>query len=114
MTIAQVIGPLAGAIAAARLAFRASFVLGAVTLFGCGALVRWGVPDQKDGAAPGPSAAGPNWRDVFAVAGIVLGGSTQIFFLPPILPRVLSDPGGAGDRTLEGGGLAIFASAGAA
>src|SRR5437899_1565651 len=51
MTIGQVIGPLVGAIAAARLGFRASFVLGAVILFGCGALVRWGVPDQKDGAA---------------------------------------------------------------
>jgi len=114
MTIGQVIGPLIGAIAAARLGFRASFVLGAVILFGCGALVRWGVPDQKDGAAPGPSAARPNWRDVFAVAGIVLGGSTQIFFLTSILPRVLSDLGVADDRTLEVGGLVIFASAVAA
>ena len=114
MTIGQVIGPLVGAIAAARLGFRASFVLGAVILFGCGALVRWGVPDQKDGAAPGPSAARPNWRDVFAVAGIVLGGSTQIFFLTSILPRVLSDLGVADDRTLEVGGLVIFASAVAA
>jgi len=114
MTIGQVIGPLVGAIAAARLGFRASFVLGAAILFGCGALVRWGVPDQKDGAAPGPSAARPNWRDVFAVAGIVLGGSTQIFFLTSILPRVLSDLGVADDRTLEVGGLVIFASAVAA
>src|SRR5437870_5685059 len=114
MTVGQVIGPLVGAIAAARLGFRASFVLGAVILFGCGALVRWGVPDQKDGAAPGPSAARPNWRDVFAVAGIVLGGSTQIFFLTSILPRVLSDLGVADDRTLEVGGLVLFASAVAA
>src|SRR5437867_3572163 len=114
MTIGQVIGPLVGAIAAARLGFRASFVLGAVILFGCGALVRWGVPDQKDGAAPGPSAARPNWRDVFAVAGIVLGGSTQIFFLTSILPRVLSDLGVADDRTLEVGALLTFLSAVAA
>src|SRR6266550_6181698 len=62
MTIGQVIGPLVGAIAAARLGFRASFVLGAVILFGCGALVRWGVPDRNDGAASGASAARPNWR----------------------------------------------------
>jgi len=111
MTIGQVIGPLVGAVAAARLGFRASFVLGAAILFGCGALVRWGVPDQKDGAALGPSAARPNWRDVFAVAGIVLGGSTQIFFLTSILPQVLADLGVADDRTLEVGGLVIFASA---
>src|SRR5256885_1763794 len=114
MTIGQVIGPLVGAIAAARLGFRASFVLGAAILFGCGALVRWGVPDRNDGAASGASAARPNWRDVFAVAGIVLGGSTQIFFLTSILPQLLSDLGVADDRTLEVGGLIIFASAVAA
>src|SRR5437016_3686972 len=114
MPIGQVIGPLVGAIAAARLGFRASFVLGAAILFGCGALVRWGLPDRNDGAASGACAARPNWRDVFAVAGIVLGGSTQIFFLTSILPRVLSDLGVADDRTLEVGGLVIFASAVAA
>jgi MFS family permease len=114
MTIGQVIGPLVGAIAAARLGFRASFVLGAVILFGCGALVRWGVPDPADGPGSGPSAARPNWPDVLRVAGIVLGGSTQIFFLTSILPRVLADLGVVEDRTLEVGGLVIFGSAVAA
>ena len=38
MTVGQVIGPLVGAIAAARLGFRESFVVGAAILFGCGAL----------------------------------------------------------------------------
>jgi len=38
------------------------------------------------------------------VAGIVLGGSTQIFFLTSILPQVLPDLGVADDRTLEVGG----------
>src|SRR5205814_9176933 len=107
-------GRLGGAVAAARGGFRRSFVLGAAVLFGCGALVRWGVPDRTDGGASGASAARPNWRDVFAVAGIVLGGSTQIFFLTSILPQVLSDLGVADDRTLEVGGLIIFASAVAA
>src|SRR6266404_5103140 len=51
---------------------------------------------------------------VGAIAGIVLGGSTQIFFLTSILPQVLSDLGVADDRTLEVGGLIIFASAVAA
>ena len=44
MTVGQVIGPLCGAIAAARLGFAPSFVLGGFVLFGCGALVHWGVP----------------------------------------------------------------------
>jgi MFS family permease len=114
MTIGQVIGPLVGAIAAARLGFRASFVVGAGILFCCGALVRWGVPDSADGPAAGPGASQPDWRGVLAVAGIVLAGSTQIFFLTSILPQVLHDLGVDSDRTLEVGGLVIFASAAAA
>lgn len=114
MTIGQVIGPLVGAVAAARLGFRASFVVGAAILFGCGALVRWGVPDAPEGAAPRGGATPVRWRDVLGVAGIVLGGSTQIFFLTSILPQILPDLGVAGDRTLEIGGLVIFASAVAA
>jgi DHA1 family multidrug resistance protein-like MFS transporter len=114
MTIGQVIGPLVGAIAAARLGFRASFVVGAAILFGCGALVRWGVPDSADRSTAGAGASRPEWRGVVAVAGIVLGGSTQIFFLTSILPQVLRDLGVADDRTLEVGGLVIFASAVAA
>jgi len=114
MTIGQVLGPLVGAIAAARLGFRASFVVGAAILFGCGALVRWGVPDSADRSESGAARTRPEWPDVLAVAGIVLGGSTQIFFLTSILPQVLRDLGVADERTLEVGGLVIFASAVAA
>src|SRR5207245_6419872 len=114
LPLGQVVGPLVGAIAAARLGFRASFVVGAAILFGCGALVQWGVPDAAGDRASTAGAPRPDWRDVLGVAGIVLGGSTQIFFLTSILPRVLSDLGVADDRTLEVGGLVIFASAVAA
>src|SRR3982750_4178426 len=48
MTVGQVIGPLVGAIAAARLGFRESFVVGAGILFGCGALARWGLGEAAD------------------------------------------------------------------
>ena len=47
MTVGGVIGPLCGAIAAARLGFAPSFVLGGLVLFGCGALVHWGVPASR-------------------------------------------------------------------
>src|SRR5207245_7351204 len=63
MTIGQVVGPLVGAIAAARLGFRAPFVLGAVILFGCGALVRGGVPDPPEGGLPRASPPPPHRRD---------------------------------------------------
>src|SRR5262249_56845901 len=86
MTIGQVIGPLVGAIAAARLGFRASFVVGAAILFGCGALVRWGVPDSAEGPAAGPGAARPDWRAVLAVAGRGLCGAASHRFFPRLPP----------------------------
>lgn len=114
MTVGQVIGPLAGAIAAARLGFRASFVLGGLILLGCVALVQWGVPAVR----PIPRAERPagtaSAREVTGVALIVLGGSTQVFFLTAILPQVLPGLGIAAARTLEVGGLLIFVSGAAA
>ena len=110
MTVGQVIGPLAGAIAAARLGFRESFVVGALILFGCAALVRWGVRDAGEpGRRPGPVVPA-RWRDVLVVSVIVLGGSTQVFFLTSILPQILPPLGVSDDRTLEIGGVLIFAS----
>jgi len=110
MTVGQVIGPLVGAIAAARLGFRESFIVGAAILFGCGALAHWGLGDLGDGGRGRPSAAPTRWRDVFLVSVIVLGGSAQIFFLTSILPQILPPLGVPEDRTLEIGGLLIFAS----
>jgi MFS family permease len=110
MTIGQVIGPLAGAIAAARLGFRNSFVLGGLILIGCALLVRWGVPAlprrQRDARADGRASL----TDVATVALIVLGGSIHIFFLTAILPQVLPALGVPPERTLEVGGIIIFAS----
>jgi MFS transporter, DHA1 family, multidrug resistance protein len=110
MTVGQVIGPLAGAIAAARLGFRESFVVGAFILFGCGALVRWGLGDLGDAGRGRPTGGPTRWRDVLIVSVIVLGGSAQVFFLTSILPQILPPLGVPHDRTLEIGGLLIFAS----
>jgi MFS family permease len=110
MTVGQVIGPLAGAIAAARLGFRESFVVGALILVGCGALVRWGLGELGDPAPPRGSAAPARWGDVLRVAVIILGGSAQVFFLTAILPQVLPPLGVPTERTLEVGGVLIFAS----
>jgi DHA1 family multidrug resistance protein-like MFS transporter len=110
MTVGQVIGPLAGAIAAARLGFRQSFVLGGLVLIACGLLVSWGVPstpmDEETVEVERPA----RWSSVIAVSLLVLGGSTQVFFLTSILPQVLPPLGVDGERTLEVGGMLIFAS----
>src|SRR5437588_1681906 len=80
MTIGQVIGPLVGAIAAARLGFRASFVPGGLILWGCAAVVFWGLPASAPSAEGRTAPRLTRIRDVVAVALIVLAGSTQVFF----------------------------------
>jgi MFS family permease len=109
MTVGAVIGPLCGAIAAARLGFAPSFVLGGLVLFGCGALVHWGVPASPAGEAAASTPA-RQWRETAIVSLLVLGGSTQVFFLTSILPQVMVDLGIPADRTLEVGGFIVFAS----
>jgi MFS family permease len=110
MTIGQVVGPLAGAIAASRLGFRNSFLLGGLILIGCALIVHRGVP----ALAPRPRDVRAEGRaslaDVSAVALVVLGGSIHIFFLTAILPQVLPALGVPPERTLEVGGIVIFAS----
>ena len=114
MTVGAVIGPLCGAIAAARLGFAQSFVLGGFVLFGCGALVHWGVPSSETSATPARARSSGHWRETTIVSLLVLGGSTQIFFLTSILPQVMTDLGITADRTLEVGGFIVFASGAAA
>ena len=110
MTVGQVIGPLFGAIAAARLGIRGSFILGGTILLGCAALVHWAVPRppraEQASAARRPVRAG----EVAAVTLVVLGGSTQVFFFTAILPHVLPGLGVDTERTLEIGGVLIFVS----
>ena len=114
MTVGQVIGPLGGAIAAARVGFRASFLLGAFVLFACGALVQAGVDASTTPPAREPARRRGQWREVVVVSLLVLGASTQIFFLTSILPQVMAELGVPPERTLEVGGVIIFASGAAA
>ena len=110
MTVGQVIGPLVGAIAAARLGFRESFVVGALILFGCGALVRFRLRDLGDVGRRQGATPPERWGEVLLVSLIVLGGSAQVFFLTAILPQILPPLGVPDERTLHVGGLLIFAS----
>ncbi len=110
MTLGQVFGPLVGALAAARVGFRASFVVGGLILFACGALVHWGVEDPGSGGAATHGARGVRLSEIVAVSCIVLGGSMQLFFLTAILPQVVPALGVGPDHTLMIGGVLVFAS----
>ena len=114
MMVGGVIGPLAGAVTAARVGFRASFVIGGLLLLACSAFVSWGVsvPAVPDVGR----SAGRRLRvqDVVIATAIVLAGSVHLFFLAPVLPQVLAGLGVADADTVEMGGVLIFASAVAA
>jgi MFS family permease len=110
MTIGQVTGPLAGAIAAARLGFRSSFVVGAGFLCSCPLLVGRGGPAGSPRPAGTGTAAPVRLADVISVVAIVLVGSVHMFFMPAILPQTLPTLGVESTRTLEVGGLLMFAS----
>jgi MFS transporter, DHA1 family, multidrug resistance protein len=110
MTVGQVLGPLAGAVVAARIGFRLSFVVGGALLVLCAVLVRWGidVPPPRPGTRQQRGRTG--WTEVLVVALIILGGSSQIFFLPAVLPTVVAELGVGASETLTVSGLLLSAS----
>jgi MFS transporter, DHA1 family, multidrug resistance protein len=114
MTLGQVLGPAVGALTAARLGFRGSFVVAGFMLWACSAMVAWGVPDrpvERPGHDRPPTAS---VREVGTVCLLVLAGSIQVFFLTAILPQVLPPLGVAPPMMLEVGGLLLFATGAAA
>ncbi len=109
MTLGQVLGPAAGALTAARLGFRSSFLLASAMLGLCAALVGWGVPAGRGRTAPQARAGTASLRELATVCGLVLGCLTQVFFLTAILPQVLPRLGVHAHAMLEVGGLVLLA-----
>jgi MFS family permease len=114
MTLGQVLGPLGGALAAARVGFRPSFVLGGVILLGSAAFVHWGVRFPAGLARPRLAPTAVRWHDLVTPVALVLAVSCQLFFLTSVLPQVLPGLGVASERVVEVGGLVVFVSAVAA
>jgi MFS family permease len=114
MTLGQVLGPLGGATAAARLGFRPSFVVAGVILLGSAAFVHWGVrlPAGRERSSAQPTRVRP--LDLVTPVALVLAVSNQLFFLTAVLPQVLPTLGVTADRVVEVGGLVVFVSAVAA
>jgi DHA1 family multidrug resistance protein-like MFS transporter len=114
MTVGQVIGPLIGAIVAARLGFRASCVVGGLILCASAWIVKWGVPDPPDREEARRAVATISAREVTIVILLILGASVHVFFLASILPQILPPMGVAPADMLEVGGVIIFVSGAAA
>ena len=114
MTMGQVLGPLGGAMAAARVGFRPSFVLGGIVLLGSGAFVHWGVRLPAHLERTRRELPRARVGDLVLPVLLVLAVSNQLFFLTAVLPEVLPGLGVAPDRVVEVGGLLVFVSAVAA
>lgn len=114
MTVGQVLGPLGGAIAAARLGFGASFVMGGVILLGSAGFVQWGVRLSPEVQRARAVERRPHAAELGLAVLIVLAVSNQLFFLTAVLPQVLPGLGVPPGRVVEVGGLVVFASAAAA
>jgi MFS family permease len=110
MTVGGVIGPLVGAITAARLGFQASCVVGGFVLLGAAAVVQWGVPEPPERGEASPAMGTVSLQEVTAVILLILGASVHVFFLASILPEILPRMGVARADMLEVGGLLIFVS----
>ena len=114
MTVGQVLGPLVGAMAAARMGFRLSFLVGAAILLGTAWLVQVAVPPPPPARPVDPQRGPRSHAEVIGVTVIVLGGSIQVLFLTSILPDILPRLGVDPARTLEVGGLMMFVTGAAA
>ena len=114
MTLGQVMGPAVGALVAARVGFRGSFVLAGLMLWFCSALVAWGVPSHPVSRAQHERTQTTSVREVGTVCLLILAGSTQVFFLTAILPQILPALGVGTDHLLEAAGLLLFTTGAAA
>jgi DHA1 family multidrug resistance protein-like MFS transporter len=115
LVLGTLVGPLPGAIAAARLGFRLTYLIGALVLVVSASLLQWGMASPP--AVPRAAVAERRMpaREVALAAALVLVASSQETFLAAILPSVLPGLGVDPDDLVEAGGLLIFvAGAGAA
>src|SRR5262245_48650528 len=108
LVLGTLVGPLPGAVVAARLGFRLTYLIGALVLVASASLLQWGMPASPpvahEAAAPRRMAT----RDIALAVALILVASSQETFLVAVMPRVLPGLGVDMDDVVEAGGLLIF------
>jgi DHA1 family multidrug resistance protein-like MFS transporter len=114
LVLGTLVGPLPGAIAAARLGFRLTYLIGALVLVISASLLQWGMASPPPPSREAAAERRMPTRDMALAAALVLVASSQETFLAAILPSVLPGLGVGMDDLVEAGGLLIFVAGAAA
>lgn len=114
LVLGGLVGPLPGAIAAARLGFRLTYLIGALVLVFSASLLQWGMSSPRTVSREAAAARRMPTRDIALAAALVLVASSQETFLVAVLPSVLPGLGVGLDDLVEAGGLLIFLAGAAA
>jgi DHA1 family multidrug resistance protein-like MFS transporter len=114
LVLGTLVGPLPGAVAAARLGFRLTYLIGALVLVISAALLQWGLPSPPPMAREASAARRMPAREIVIAAALILVASSQETFLVSVLPRVLPGLGVGEDDVVEASGLLIFVAGAAA
>jgi DHA1 family multidrug resistance protein-like MFS transporter len=108
LVIGTLVGPLPGAVAAARLGFRLTYLIGALILVLSASLLQWGMPSPPPISREAAERRKMPAHTMAVVATLVLVSSSQETFMAAILPSVLPGLGVSLDDVVEAGGLLIF------
>jgi MFS family permease len=108
LVLGTLVGPLPGAVAAARLGFRLTYLIGALVLAISASLLQWGMASPPSVPREATASRRMPTRDIALAAALVLVASSQETFLVSVLPKVLPALGVGLDDVVEASGLLIF------
>jgi MFS family permease len=114
LVLGTLVGPLPGAVAAARLGFQLTYLIGALVLVISASLLQWGMPSLPPVTRDASGERRMPTRDIAIAAALILVASSQETFLAAVLPSVLPGLGVDMDDLVEAGGLLIFVAGAAA
>jgi MFS family permease len=114
LVLGTLVGPLPGAVAAARLGFQLTYLIGALVLVSSASLLQWGMSSPPPTSRAAAAGRRMLTRDLAIASALVLVASSQETFLAAVLPSVLPGLGVDVDDLVEAGGLLIFVAGAAA
>ncbi len=107
ITLGHIVGPLAGALTADLMGFRGAFLTGGGMMGAALAVCQWGMTDIPPYARPA-GAEPVRGRRLVAAWLLCFAASTQIAFLPGVLPEIMAMLKVPGGQAVRLAGLIVF------